>query len=142
MANDRLGDDGDRRRDFPGGWAGDRTNAFTGQGLSPRAAAAQSYLRTLLTWRRHSNAVRSGTLTHYMPAGDVYVYFRAAGDERVMVVLNRNSVATTLDLARFRDDLHGARGARDVIGGRHVALGTTLLLPARSATVLDLDAAP
>jgi glycosidase len=137
MANDHLGDDGDRRRDFPGGWAGDTIDGFSGHGLAPRAAAAQSYLRTLLTWRATSRAVREGALTHYVPIDDVYVYFRSSGDERVLVALNRNTTATTLNLRRFVTSIGGATSARDVIGGATRALGDSLSLPPRSATILE-----
>ena len=142
MANDRLGNDGDRRRDFPGGWEGDRADAFSGRGLAPRVAAAQSYLRTLLTWRGTSRAVREGTLTHYLPRDDIYVYFRMAGSERVLVALNRNASAKTLDLRRFASSIGDGTMARDVISGTTQALGPSLVLPARSATILELAPAP
>ena len=141
MANDRLGDDGDRRRDFPGGWPGDKADGFSGRGLAPRAAAAQAYMRALLTWRAHSRAVREGSLTHYLPRNDVYVYFRQAGSERVLVALNRNASATTLELSRFADSIGDAKAARDVISGQTHALGAALTLPARSATILELESA-
>ncbi len=138
MANDRIGDDGDRRRDFPGGWIGDTIDGFSGHGLTPRVAAAQSFLRTLLTWRASSRAVREGALTHYAPEGDVYVYFRVAGSERVLVALNRNAKETPLDLRRFAASLGGATSGRDVISGATRALGGALTLPPRSATILEL----
>jgi neopullulanase len=138
LANDRRGDDGDRRRDFPGGWPGDAADGFAGRGLEPRVAAAQAFLRTLLGWRRGAPAVHAGTLRHYAPVGGVYVYFRQLGQQTVMVALNKGTTAARLDLARFRESL--ARGAvgRDVLSGARVELGEALELAPRSALVLDL----
>lgn len=138
IANDVLHDHGDIRRDFPGGWAGDRADAFAGTGLAPRVAATQRYLRTLLNWRRQSDAVRFGTLRHYVPVDGAYVYFRRAGDQVAMIVLNKSAKPVTLDLARFREDLpRGVRG-REVIGGTDVELVDAYVVPARSAAVLDV----
>jgi glycosidase len=138
MANDRLGDDGDRRRDFPGGWPGDAADAFTGRGLEPRAAAAQEFLRTLLTWRKSSAAVQRGSLHHYAPVNGVYVYFRQLGAETVMVALNKGAAARTLDLRRFRENLAPGATGRDVLTGAHVELGDELALAPHSALVIDI----
>ena len=138
MANDRLGDDGDRRRDFPGGWAGDGADGFTGRGLEPRAAAAQEFVRTLLNWRKRAPAVHAGSLRHYAPVDGVYVYFRELNGETVMVAFNKRSTETRLDLGRFRESL--ARGAvgRDVLSGARVELGDALTLAPRSALLIDI----
>ncbi|MBS0395793.1 MAG: glycoside hydrolase family 13 protein [Proteobacteria bacterium] len=138
MANDRPGDDGDKRRDFPGGWPGDAADGFTGRGLEPRAAAAQAYLRTLLNWRRGAPAVHAGTLRHYAPEDGVYVYFRALAGETVMVALNKADAERRLALARFRESLPGPVVGRDVVSGAAVELNDSLTLPARSATVIDI----
>lgn len=139
LANDKSGDDGDRRRDFPGGWPGDAADAFSGRGLDPHTAAAQQFVRTLFTWRKGSKAVHDGTLKHYAPVNGVYVYFRQQGGETVMVVLNKAATPATLDLGRFRESL--ARGVigRDVLSGARVELGDTLTVAARSATLLDIE---
>lgn len=138
IANDRLHDHGDIRRDFPGGWAGDRANAFTGAGLPTSAAETQRFLRTLLNWRRGSNAVRYGTLRHYVPVEGAYVYFRRAGDETAMIVLNKSATPVTLDLARFRDELPRGARARDVLAGTSIVLEDSLKVAPRAATVLEL----
>jgi glycosidase len=138
IANDRLGDDGDKRRDFPGGWPGDAVDGFSGRGLAPAQAKAQAFVRTLLQWRRTAPAVHGGTLTHYAPVDGAYVYFRRSREQTVMVVLNKADHALRLDLARFRECLPQAVSARDVLTGETVALGDALSVPARSATLLDV----
>jgi len=138
MANDRPGDDGDKRRDFPGGWPGDAVDAFSGRGLEPAVAAAQQFLRTLLTWRKGAPAVHHGSLRHYVPEDGVYVYFRALGAETVMVALNKGTAAARLDLARFRESLPRGAVGRDVLSGARVELNDELTVAPRSALLLDI----
>lgn len=132
-------DDAATRRDFPGGWPGDAVNAFTGAGLSPRQAAMQAWMRTLLTWRRTATAVHRGRFLHYLPAQGVYVYFRDDDAQRLMIVLGRNDAPVTLALDRFAEGLRGATSARDVFAGTPMSpLGTTLVVPAHAAQVYEL----
>jgi glycosidase len=138
MANPGTEDHGTIRSDFPGGWAGDHVNAFTGEGLNEQQREAQAFLKTLLTWRRDKDVIHSGQLTHFRPENGTYVYFRHDVDESVMVVLNKNAEDTELDLSRFSERLKGYQKALDVISGKTIQLGNTLKLPARSVLVLEL----
>ncbi|MCA1856566.1 glycoside hydrolase family 13 protein [Massilia oculi] len=128
--------DGVLRADMPGGWAGDRVNAFTGAGLSPAQRDMQAFVRTLFNWRKTSSAVTKGKLTHYLPRDGSYVYFRHDGKQTVMVVLNKNAKDSTLDLARFAGMTKGARRATNVLTGAAVDLGAPLALPAMTSVVL------
>ena len=138
MANPGTEDHGTIRSDFPGGWAGDRVNAFTGAGLNEQQREAQNFLKTLLTWRRDKDVIHSGQLTHFRPENGTYVYFRHDADESVMVVLNKNAEETELELSRFNERLEGYLGAKDVITGEVLQLAESLTLPARSVRVLEL----
>ncbi|MGB8328065.1 MAG: glycoside hydrolase family 13 protein [Steroidobacteraceae bacterium] len=138
LANDRLGDDGDRRRDFPGGWPDDPANAFTGRGLEPRVAAAQQFVRTLLSWRKGARAVHAGTLRHYAPRDGVYVYFRQLGEQTVMVALNKGTQPVQLDLGRFRECLKREVIGREVLTGTRIELEDQLMLPARGVLLIDI----
>ena len=55
-----------------------------------------------------------------------------------MVALNRNDAATPLALDRFARFLPAGAHARDALTGKPVALGASLSLPAKSATILEL----
>lgn len=128
------------RVDFPGGWAGDPVNAFTGEGLSPQVAEAQRFLKRLLNWRKTSDAVRHGRLTHYAPTNGIYVYFRHTDDnsDRVMVVINKNAEATELELERFAESLYGVNLGFDVATGGVYGLGTSITVPPRGSLILEL----
>ena len=138
MTSPTVRDDAASRRDFPGGWAGDRVNAFTGAGLSPRQAEAQRWLRTLLNWRKTATAVHRGRFLHYLPRDGVYVYFRDDDRQRLMLVLGRNDKAVELRLDRFAEGLKDANAARDALTGTAAPLGSTLTVPAHAALILEL----
>jgi len=142
MHNREAEDHGIIRGDFPGGWAGDERNVFTGEGLTARERQAQTFLQSLLTWRRDKNVIHSGALTHFRPQDGTYVYFRHDTDESVMVVLNKNREEVRLPLDRFSERLDGYSEALDVISGETAPIGDTLALPARSVRVLELRRRP
>lgn len=131
--------DGELRADMPGGWAGDAASAFSGEGLEARQREAQEFVRRLFNWRKGATPVHAGSLVHYAPVDDVYVYVRAHAGRRVLVALNRGPAEARLDLARFADSLAGARSGTDVLDGRRVPLDATLAVPARSPLILELD---
>jgi len=139
LMNNRESDShGIIRSDFPGGWKGDSKNAFTGAGLSENEKEAQAFVRTLLQWRRDKDVIHFGETTHFRPENSTYVYFRHDDNESVMVVLNKNEEAVSLELSRFRERLQGYSAARDVVSGETETLGEALNLPARSVRILEL----
>lgn len=134
--------DGVLRADMPGGWPGDRVNAFTGAGLTPAQRDTQEFVRRLFGWRKTCAAITTGQLVHFAPDSGCYVYFRLAGADRVMVVLNAQRAASTLDLARFARLLAGARSGRDAITGETIDLTVPLQLPALQSIAIEYRAAP
>jgi len=137
MSNPGTDSHGVIRSDFPGGWQGDRVNAFTGQGLTPEQKDMQSYVRTLLQWRQSNDAVRYGKLIHYAPEQGVYVYFRYTDDRVVMVVLNKNNEVVPLDLSRFAEQLQPGQEARDVLHNQIIHLEQKLELVPMEPLILE-----
>ena len=138
MGNPGTEDHGIIRSDFPGGWEGDRVNAFTGEGLTAQQQQALTFIQSLAQLRRSSCALNMGTLLHYIPQNEVYVYFRSFEGEHKMVVLNRNTAEVTLDLDRFQQGLEGFSEVKDVWTGETVVLDETLILAPMGAFVFDL----
>ena len=132
-------DDPSYRQDFPGGWAGDKANAFTGKGLSAQQREAQAFLKKLMNWRKGAGVIHHGKTMHYGPEQDSYVFFRYDGTKKVMVALNRNSKDVTLATDRFREMLSGVSSGQDVVTGQRFTLKESITLPARSALILELQ---
>ena len=138
MTNPGTEDHGIIRSDFPGGWLQDTINAFTGVGLSARQLEAQSLLRRLGQWRKTSMAVQKGKLMHFVPENEVYVYFRYHESEKIMVILNKNKKAISLNMDRFAEILAGESTGEDVLSLKTYDLARTVPVSPRSALVLQL----
>lgn len=144
MQSRKQRDDGAARRDFPGGWTGDKVNAFTGAGLTAEQRTMQQFVRRLLNWRKTQPVIHHGKLMHFAPDQGTYTYFRyqetAQGMEQVMVVLNKNRSATTLPTARFAEILPSGAQGTDVLNGQQYDLRQQLTVPPRSALILQISA--
>jgi glycosidase len=138
MTSGKVRDDGAQRRDFPGGWKGDKVNAFTGQGLTTRQHEAQDFMRKLLNWRKGEDVIHHGKLMHYNPERGTYAYFRYDDKKTVMVVLNKNKADVALATQRFHEVLPAHASGTDVMTGKTYDLATTLTVPARSALILEI----
>jgi glycosidase len=131
-------DDSSYRRDFPGGWAGDKVNAFTGAGLTPRQREAQDFVRKLVNWRKGAAVVHDGKLMQYGPENNTWVYFRYSDSKKVMVAFNANAKEAVLPAARFHEMLSGVAGGTDVLTGKRFDLGKEIRVPAKSVVILEL----
>ncbi|HOY23711.1 MAG TPA: glycoside hydrolase family 13 protein [Cellvibrio sp.] len=131
-------DDGAVRSDMPGGWAGDKINAFTGKGLSAQQKDVQDFVKTLLNWRKTSEAIKTGKLMHYVPEKSTYVYFRYTDSKTVMVVLNKNAQDSQLDLARYQAMIKGKTSGKNILTDETLDLSKGLNLKAMTPMVIEL----
>ncbi len=113
----KPGDHGLIRTDFPGGWKGDKSNGFTGEGLTSDQAEMQSFLKKVLNYRKNSEAIHSGKTIHFAPENGVYVLFRIKNDEIVTVILNKNEQPISLDLSRFEEVGLAGKKVKNIITG-------------------------
>jgi glycosidase len=98
----KPGDHGLIRTDFPGGWKGDKVNAFTGDGLSADKKDMQNYLTKILNYRKSSKAIHDGKTMHFAPNNGVYTLFRMLNDEIVVLILNKYE-STKVDLSIYEE---------------------------------------
>jgi glycosidase len=134
-------DDGSYRLDFPGGWAGDKVNAFTGKGLTNQQRAAQELVRKLATWRRGQPVIHTGKLMHFGPENNTWVYFRYDDQKRVMVAMNNNAKEMVLPTARFQEILKGTPSGVDFLTGKTMDLTRELRLAPKATVVIELPGA-
>lgn len=154
MEGESTPDDADIRRDMPGGWENDREDWFemSEEETAPRKNGTPSkaeqrkdtfrYISNLLKFRRGSEALKNGSLTHFMPTANVYTYFRRAeaGDkcETVMVALNMEKKRMTLNMEQFAEFTGETLNGVDIISGRKYKGASKLTLMARTAAVIRL----
>ncbi len=137
-----LGDGGNHgvlRADMPGGWKGDTQNVFTAEGITAEQNEVFIYLKTLLNWRKNKSVIHNGKFMHFLPENGVYVYFRYSDSESVMVILNNTNEAKTLDTKRFNERLTGYSSGKNIITNESLTTLQSLSLPAKSATILELQ---
>ncbi len=134
------GDDshGHIRSDFPGGWPGDRVDAFSGKGLSRTQQEMQAFFRKLLQWRKTATAVHAGKLVHFAPREGVYVYFRYDDKQQVMVVLNKSADRQSVDLAPFAELLAGASAGREILTETELVLDDRLVVGPKQAMIVEV----
>jgi glycosidase len=134
-------DDASYRRDFPGGWTGDKVDAFAGAGLGAQQRAAQALVRKLASWRKGEPVLHTGKLMHFGPENNTWVYFRYNDNKRVMVAMNLNPKETLLPTARFQEMLKGTASGIDLLSGKTIDLARELRLAPKATLVIELPGA-
>ncbi len=129
--------DGDIRRDFPGGWKGDKINAFDKP--TKEQKNYQDFTKKLLNYRKSQPLIHTGKLTHFVPENNCYVYFRHDDSKKIMIVLNNNPEKMTLDLSRFREMLHSTNSGREILSDRTIEIDETLNVRGKSSMIIELD---
>ncbi|NBL64606.1 alpha-amylase [Flavobacterium sp. NST-5] len=138
MAGDKGKGDADIRQDFPGGWDGDKNNAFTKSGRTEEQNKFFDVTSKLFQWRKNKSVVHFGKMTHYIPQENVYVYFRYDEKETVMVVMNNSAEAKTIKTNRFKENIKDFKSGKDVLSGKSVDVSNEISLEGKSVLVLEL----
>ena len=139
MAGDKGKGDGDIRHDFPGGWAGDKNNAFTKAGRNAQQQQYFDFTSKLFTWRKNKGVIHSGKTTQYLPDNNVYVYFRHNDRETVMVAVNNSAESKTFKTGRFAENIKNHKSGKDVITGKTINLSGEITMEAKSVLVQELN---
>jgi len=139
MTHTESNSHGDIRKDFPGGWPGDKSDAVTGEGLSAEAKEMKEFFKTILTWRKGKAVIHHGDMMHFVPENGMYVYFRYDNQDTVLVVLNKNREETDLDLSRFIEILGGKTKGRDIISGNIYDLTSPIKVQAISPLIIETE---
>ncbi|MBN9298366.1 MAG: glycoside hydrolase family 13 protein [Filimonas sp.] len=109
--------DGWVRLDFPGGWNGDKKNAFTGQNLTEDEKKIQDFTRRLANFRKSSSAIKTGKLMQYLPKDGLYVYFRYDNKQTVMCIMNTSDKQQKFSFSDYTERTQQITKATDVENG-------------------------
>ena len=139
IAMSSTGDHGALRKDFPGGWPGDKVNAFTGISLNNKELEAQNFIRKLLNWRKENIAITMGNMIHYPVKNGTYVYFRSYNEALVMVIINNNKKSKRIDPNRFNEVIAEKKQGISILDNKVYDLTTKINLPGKSALILEID---
>lgn len=118
--SNKRGDHGLIRSDFPGGWDGDKINAFTGNGLTSQQNDMQLFMKKILNYRKSSKAIHQGKTIHFAPQDGIYVLFRVFNDEVVVIIINKNESLYSLDLSKFNEIGLEGKTLRNIISNETI----------------------
>ena len=134
--------DGHVRKDFPGGFPGDKHNAFTREGRTRAQQSMFNWLSRLLHWRRGNETIIRGYQTQFIPYNGIYVVTRRWHRNTVMTILNGTTQDAVLDISRYQelfDDGQDVSRVQDIPTGRYYDLTKNLILKPRQTLVLEFQ---
>lgn len=129
----RGGGDPDNRHDFPGGFPGDRADAFTASGRTPEQQDVFRRVASLLHFRAQHPALQTGKQQDIFADNTVFTFVRAAdvthgcrasksGDtDRVLVIVNHSTQPRTMTLPEPGTALEGCTRFIPALGSHNAA---------------------
>ena len=107
------GDEPTTRGDFPGGFPGDKRNAFTAGGRTKDEQDLFEYIRRLTTLRRELEALRSGSLVNLHVSEHQYAYARTLRNSAVVIVFNNDDKTAEIEFNVSRAGINNGALLRD-----------------------------
>ena len=129
--------DGYVRCDYPGGWTGDKHNAFTAEGRTKAENDMFNWMSRLLHWRQGNEVITKGSQTQFCTHKGIYVIARQYNGKNVMTIINGKREANELDVKRYAEIIGNAEKAVDVTTGRNVIIDHNIKLRPRQAMILE-----
>ncbi|MBL7926161.1 MAG: glycoside hydrolase family 13 protein [Bacteroidia bacterium] len=126
------------RDDFPGGWPNDTINKFLPQGRNESEKEAHNFISKLALWRQYRPAIQNGKLMQFVPEDGVYVYFRYDDKATIMMVMNANEKAITLNTKRFAERVGSYTKGYEVISNKTLNQIENIEVEAMSAQIIEL----
>ena len=138
MKNFKNPTDAEVRKDFPGGFDGDKENKFTADGRNKKENEAFDFVKKLANFRKNTPALHSGKLMQFYPENGIYVYFRYDANKTVMIATNSMDKEMSLETGRFSERIKDFKSAKNVITDQQLNDLVTIKIPAKTALVLEL----
>lgn len=129
--------DGNVRKDFPGGFPGDKKNCFTAEGRTKAENAMFRWLSNILHWRNGNETIIRGMMKQFIPYNGIYVVARSWHRNNVVTILNGTSKPATLEIARYAELIENQTEAVDITTGRKVSLKKDIKLSPRQTMILE-----
>ena len=130
--------DGHVRRDFPGGFPGDKHNAFTKEGRTKEENQMFSWLSRLLHWRQGNELITKGKQTQFIPVDGVYVVARSLNGKAILTVLNGTSHQKKMQVTRYAEIIKSTTTAKNILTGRNIDLTKDVTLQPRATMILEI----
>ena len=128
---------GGLRIDFPGGWAGDKTNLLTESGRKGLHKELFDYSSRLLNWRKTKEVIHNGQTMHFMTRDNTYAYFRYNDTDAVFVYINNSGETKSIPWSNYSEIASTLKDGQCVISGKKVVVDNNTTVPAHSALIVE-----
>lgn len=131
--------DGHVREDFPGGFPGDKRNAFTAEGRTQAENAMFSWLSKVLHWRKGAgkDIITKGKQKQFIPWKGVYVMHHEYNGHHALVILNGKKEAAEFEAERYSECIPANTMATEITSGRKYGLNKSIKLRPRQTLILE-----
>ena len=128
---------GGLRIDFPGGWAGDKTNLLTAEGRKGQHKELFDFSARLFNWRKDKEVIHNGQTMHFMTRDNTYAYFRYNDDEAVFVYINNSGETKNIPWSNYAEIGATLKDGRCVISGEQVVVDNNTKVAPHSVIVVE-----
>lgn len=129
--------DGYVRKDFPGGFPGDKRNLFTKEGRSAEENDMFNWLSSLLHWRQNNEIIAKGRMTQFIPYKGVYVIAHQFNGRTSMTIINGTDKYNTFSAKRYAEIIGSNTTARNVITNEVINIDRNFELQPNAAIVIE-----
>ncbi len=129
--------DGNVRKDFPGGFSGDKHDCFTAEGRTEAENAMFNWISRLLHWRQGNEVITKGKQIQFVPYKGVYVIARQYNGKSVMTIINGTSKVEDFDVKRYAEILGDKVEVTDILSGHKVFLNKNIKLTPRQTLIIE-----
>lgn len=136
LYGDKAKGDGAMRKDFPGGWQGDKVNAFTEQGLNAFQREALEFTKQLLHWRKNNETISKGDLIHYPVKEGIYIFCRKYKKCTTTIILNCSDRPKILETTYYKEAFPDTK-AHDVLFNKNLSVNIHFALASKDIQILE-----
>ena len=129
--------DGNVRKDFPGGFPGDKHNCFTKEGRTKSEQSMFAWTSRLLHWRQGNELITKGSMTQFIPFNGIYVIARQYKGKTALTILNGTTKEAKMEVKRYAEVIGDASRVKDILTGRYYDLSNDLQLKPRQSLILE-----
>jgi len=118
------------RQDFPGGFIGDKRNAFKATQRTIMENKMWHFIQQLIGLRKKYSSLSSGKMTHYPISWDtdIYKYFKILGDEKILVILNGKKIKQSIDFKDIEHQFAGYTHFKNLFSNNSITIPQSLTL--------------
>lgn len=128
---------GGLRIDFPGGWAGDKTNLLTAEGRKGMHKELFDFSARLLNWRKSKPVIHNGETMHFMTRDNTYAYFRYDDTDAVFVYINNSGETKSIPWSNYAEIGSSLKDGRCVLTGEAAVVDDETKVAPHSVIIVE-----